>query len=80
MGKARIAPRVFLLLLLGPSCVIAEMSPEDCRHKARECLLNAEQTTDPRQRAAMLTYARWWAVLADYPLSAAAAKKPDQGQ
>jgi len=80
VGKSRIAPRVFLLLLLGPSCVIPEMSPEDCRHKARECLLKAEQTTDPSQRAAMLTYARWWTVLADYPLSAAAAKKPEQGQ
>jgi len=39
-------------------------SPEACRRKAQECIERSEKLTDPKQKAAMLQYAEWWARLA----------------
>jgi hypothetical protein len=51
----------------GMSCVHTQPhSPEACREKARECVLRAETLADPKQKAAMLVYAEWWARLAEY--------------
>jgi hypothetical protein len=42
------------------------LTPEACRAKALDCMIQAETLDDPRQKAAMLQYAEWWRRLADY--------------
>jgi len=46
--------------------VVDSLSEDDCRAKALDCLIKAEASDDPRQKAAMLRYAEWWNRLADY--------------
>jgi hypothetical protein len=46
--------------------VDAYLTPEACRDKALDCMIQAEALDDPKQRAAMLQYAEWWRRLAEY--------------
>ena len=45
--------------------VDSDLSPDDCRAKALDCLIKADALDDPREKAAMFRYAEWWNRIAE---------------
>ena len=54
----------------------AYLSPEACRTKALDCLIQADTLDDPKLKTAMLQYADWWNRLSEYGAGAARALDP----